>query len=237
MRAIALFVTLMVLVPGVATVVVLGTYLFLPLPAALPDERLGAERGSISTILDIDGNPIGQFRFSQQAIPIESSEIPDTVRRAVIAVEDHDFFEHDGVDFGAIARAFVTNLTARRIEQGGSTITQQLVKNLYTGGDRSITRKMREAIFAAQLERTLSKDEILARYLNEIYLGDSNIGVEAAARSYFRKPAKDLTLSEAALLAGLIPAPSRYSPRSHPEAAAPRRPQGGTGASTGWGRG
>jgi penicillin-binding protein 1A len=222
LRVVALFTALSVVIPGIATAVVLGSYIVLPLPAALPDETPDIA-SQISTVYAIDGAPVGQFREAYQAIPIPASDIPDTVRRAVIAVEDHDFFDHGGVDFAAVFRAFLANLSARRIRQGGSTITQQLVKNLYTGGERSVLRKLREAVLAAQLERVMTKEEILARYLNTVYLGDSTFGVEAAARSYFRKEARDLTLSEAALLAGVIPAPSRYSPRSHPEVAEERR--------------
>lgn len=223
-RAVVLFVVMALVVPGTAFAVILGTYLFLPLPSALPAENPQIE-SQISTVYAIDGTPIGQFRRAEQAIPVPSDQIPDTIRRAVIAAEDHDFFQHGGVDFEAVGRALVHNLTAGRIVEGGSTITQQLVKHLYVGAERSFVRKAREALFAAQLERELSKDEILARYLNTIYLGDSAFGVEAASRSYFRKPAQEVTLSEAALLAGLIPAPSRFSPRSHPEVAEQRRHQ------------
>src|SRR6185295_243388 len=106
---------------------------------------------------------------------------------------------------------------------GGSTLTQQLIRNLYTGSEKTMGRKAKEALRAIQAERVYSKDEILARYLNTVYLGESTFGVEAASQSYFRKPAKDLTLSEAALLAGVIPAPSVYSPRANPEVAEQRR--------------
>lgn len=223
LRVVALLTALMVMIPGTAFVVVLGSYLFLPLPAALPDE-VAQVASQISTVYGVDGSPIGEFRRAYQSIPIEADEIPDTVRRTVIAAEDHDFFSHDGVDFEAVGRALLANLTAGRVVQGGSTLTQQLVKNLYfEDRERSLLRKAREAILAAQLERQLSKEEILARYLNTVYLGDSAFGVEAAARSYFRKPAKDLTLSEAALLAQTVPAPSLYSPRANPEEAERRR--------------
>jgi penicillin-binding protein 1A len=124
-----------------------------------------------------------------------------------------------------VGRALVADVQAGEIVQGGSTITQQLVKSLYTGAERSWGRKGREALLAVRLERAYPKEEILARYLNLVYLGDSTFGVEAASQSYFRKPAKELTLSEAALLAGVIPAPSLYSPRTHPEVAEQRRHQ------------
>ena len=114
--------------------------------------------------------------------------------------------------------------------QGGSTITQQLVKSLYTGGERSMGRKAREALLAIRVERTYPKAEILARYLNGVYLGESTFGVEAASQSYFRKRAKDLTLSEAALLAGVIPAPSLYSPAPTPNSPS----SAGSWCSTSW---
>lgn len=225
-RAVALVTAVSVLVPASAFAVVLGSYLFLPLPAALPDEH-ATEASQISRVYAVDGTPIGEFRTAAQAIPIEADQIPETIRKAVLAAEDHDFFSHAGVDFEAVARALLANVTRGRIVQGGSTLTQQLVKNLYfeekERRDRSPLRKAQEAIFAAQLERELSKEEILARYLNTVYLGDSAFGVEAAARSYFRKGAKDLTLAEAALLAQAIPAPSLYSPRANPEGAEERR--------------
>jgi penicillin-binding protein 1A len=142
---------------------------------------------------------------------------------AVIASEDHEFYNHSGVDWRGIVRAFWADVQHRSLKQGGSTITQQLAKNLYTDGARTLTRKAKEALIAAQVERSLSKDEILAKYLNTVYMGDSVFGVEAAAQSYFKKSAKDLTLSEAALLAGVLPAPSLYSPRSHAAAAESRR--------------
>ena len=223
-RAVSSFVAIAVVLPPLVAGVVLATYLVLPLPPALPNE-LPRPESQISTVLAADGTPIGQFRAAEQAIPIPADQIPDSLRRAVIAAEDHDFFAHGGIDYPAVARALVANLSARRIRQGGSTITQQLVKNLYTGGDRSVLRKVQEAVLAAQVERSMTKDAILARYLNTIYLGDSTFGVEAASRSYFGKPAREVTLSEAALLAGVIPAPSRFSPRSHPEVAEQRRQQ------------
>jgi len=216
---------LSVIVPGSALAIVLASYLFLPLPTALPKER-ATEASQISVVYAADGSRIGEFRLAEQSIPITADQIPETIRDAVIAAEDHDFFAHEGVDFDAVARAVLANLSAGRIVQGGSTITQQLVKNLYfedRGRSRSFLRKAQEGLLAAQLEREFSKEEILTKYLNALYLGDLNFGVEAASQSYFRHPAAALTLSEAALLAGVIPAPSLYSPRQNPEGAEARR--------------
>ena len=130
------------------------------------------------------------------------SDVPESVQRAFVAAEDKRFFEHHGIDERGLIRAFVGNLTQSGRPQGGSTITQQVAKNLLVGDDVTYERKIREMIVASRLEHTLSKGEILELYLNSIYLGRSSWGIEMAARSYFGKKAKDLTLGEGALLAG-----------------------------------
>jgi penicillin-binding protein 1A len=216
----AVIVTPVLVVVTVATA--LATYVFMPLPATLPEEKSQPEARA-STVYAIDGTPIGQFRGVEQQTSVSPENIPDTIRRAVVAAEDRRYFSHRGIDWYAVGRAAVADVQAGHIVQGGSTLTQQLVKSLYTGGERSFGRKAREALLAIRLERAYPKEEILARYLNTVYLGESTFGVEAASQGYFRKPAKDLTLSEAALLAGVIPAPSLYSPRANPELAEARR--------------
>jgi penicillin-binding protein 1A len=224
-RAVVLAVTTVTVVPLLVVAALLTavlTYILLPLPVTLPPARPQPEARA-STVYAIDGTPIGEFRGAEQQVSVSPDDIPDTIRRAVVAAEDHRFFDHRGVDWQAVGRAVITDVRARHVVQGGSTITQQLVKSLYTGGERSLARKAREALYALRLERTHAKAEILARYLNSVYLGESTFGVEAASQSYFRKHAKDLTLSEAALLAGVIPAPSLYSPRSNPDLAEQRR--------------
>jgi len=213
---------IVVVVTLVAAVTAVATYVFLPLPVNLPEERPQPE-AQASTVYALDGTPIGQFKGAESQVSISAKDIPDTVRRAVVAAEDHRFFHHRGVDWQAIVRAAHADWRAGHPVQGASTITQQLIRNLYTGSERTMVRKAREALLAVQAERVYSKREILARYLNTVYLGESTFGVEAASQSYFRKPAKDLTLSEAALLAGVIPAPSIYSPRANPELAERRR--------------
>jgi penicillin-binding protein 1A len=210
------------IVPPATAGVALATYLFMPLPASLPQEKPQAD-SRVSTVYAVDGSPIGEFKEAESRVVIPPDQIPKTMKIAVVASEDHEFYNHSGVDWRGIVRAFWADVQHRSLKQGGSTITQQLSKNLYTDGERTITRKAKEALIAAQVERVLSKDEILAKYLNTVYMGDSVFGVEAAAQSYFKKPAKDLTLSEAALLAGVLPAPSLYSPRSHAAAAESRR--------------
>jgi penicillin-binding protein 1A len=215
-------VIVVVVIAVVAATTAVATYVFLPLPVNLPEERLQPE-AMASTVLAIDGTPIGVFKGAESQKTVSAEDIPDTIRRAVVAAEDHRFFQHRGVDWQAIGRALQADLKAREMVQGGSTITQQLIRNLYTGSEKTVGRKAREALLAVQAERVYSKEDILARYLNTVYLGESTFGVEAASQSYFRKPAKDITLSEAALLAGVIPAPSIYSPRANPELAEQRR--------------
>jgi penicillin-binding protein 1A len=211
-----------VVVALVAAVTAVATYVFLPLPVNLPEER-PQPAAMASTVYALDGTPIGEFKGAESQVEISAKDIPDTIRRAVVAAEDHRFYHHRGVDWQGIARAAHADWRAGHPVQGASTITQQLIRNLYTGSERTIGRKAKEALLAVQAERVYSKDDILARYLNTVYLGESTFGVEAASQSYFRKPAKELTLSEAALLAGVIPAPSLYSPRANPELAEHRR--------------
>lgn len=150
-------------------------------------------------------------------------QIPQAVKDAVVAVEDERFYEHKGVDFFAILRALWANITHREIVQGGSTITQQLIKNAFLSNEETVERKFREAALAYQLEKRWSKDKILTEYLNIVYFGQGAYGVGAAARTYFGVSAADLTLDQAALLAGLPQAPSAYSPRRDADAALERR--------------
>ncbi|MFT4980033.1 MAG: penicillin-binding protein 1B [Myxococcota bacterium] len=159
--------------------------------------------------------------------PITVDELPEHVYKAVLAMEDSRFFDHEGVDPIGIGRAIMANVTQGGITQGGSTLTQQLVKNLFLSAERTYERKAREALLAVALENTRSKRAILELYLNEIYLGQiggaSIAGIDQAARAYFGKGAERLELGEAAVLAGIISAPNRYSPLRHPERALERR--------------
>jgi len=159
--------------------------------------------------------------------PVALDELPQNVVKAVLAAEDDGFFTHPGISPASIARALWSDLRGGELQQGGSTITQQLVKNLYLSSQRTLTRKAKEAVMAVMLELRHSKGAILEAYLNEIYLGRSGpanlIGFGAAARAYFGKDAAELDLPEAATLAGMIQAPGDYSPVEHPEKAAARR--------------
>ena len=139
-------------------------------------------------------------------------EIPLSLRQAVVAVEDSHFYSHSGFDLGGIARATVTNVEAGQIEEGGSTITQQLVKNLFLTQDKSFTRKIEELFLAMSMERNFSKDKILELYLNTIYFGSNFYGIYDASIGYFGVEPKDLSLAESTMLAGLPNAPSLYSP-------------------------
>ena len=141
----------------------------------------------------------------------------------MIAIEDERFYYHHGVDLRAIIRAAYADVAAGTIVEGGSTITQQLVKQLYVGDDETFQRKIDEAMLAWQLEDQLSKEQILTKYLNTIYFGQGAYGIQAAARSYFGIDAKDLTLSQSALLAGVIRAPNDFDPFAHPVHARVRR--------------
>jgi len=159
--------------------------------------------------------------------PVKLTELPAHVPESVLAMEDARFWTHEGVDPLGLARAIIVNAVTDRPMQGGSTLTQQLVKNLFLTQERTLERKAREAILALAIERTRTKEEILELYLNEIYLGQAGgasiCGVDEAARAYFGKPARRLTVGEAATIAGIISAPNRYSPLRHPETAKVRR--------------
>lgn len=190
----------------------------LPTVATLKDYR-----PSVATRVYADNNELIHEFFLENRKVIPISQIPKVVIYAFVAAEDNRFFEHRGVDLLSIFRAFIKNLSAGRIVQGGSTITQQVARSLFLTPERSYLRKLKEAILAYKIDRYLTKEEILNLYLNQIYLGHGTYGVEAAAQGYFGKSARDLTLPEAALLAGLPKAPSAYSPYTNFEKAKQRQ--------------
>lgn len=179
------------------------------------------ERRPAVTLIAEDGTTFARFG-EVMGKSVTVAELPPHVPRAVLAVEDARFYHHFGIDLLGLARALAANIRAGRIVQGGSTITQQLAKNLFLGPERTIKRKVQEMILALWLEDRFTKDEILALYLNRVYFGAGNFGIEAAAQSYFGKPARALELNEAAMLAGLLKAPSRYTPTRHRDRAADR---------------
>ena len=167
-----------------------------------------------TTVYSRNNKVIGYF-YKQNRFLFSIKDVPAYVKNAFIAAEDSEFYHHKGIDFMGILRAAIKNIEAGTIVQGGSTITQQVVKSILLSPEKSYKRKIREAILAYRLEKYLTKDEILTIYLTQIYLGAGAYGVEAAARTYFGKHAKDLSLAEAALLAGLPKAPSYYNPYKH----------------------
>ncbi len=176
-----------------------------------------------STILARDGTVLATLYLDENRKVVRLDEIAPVVREAVIAIEDDGFFEHGALDVEGILRAAFTNLKAGEITEGGSTITQQLVKTIFTSGERTFARKLEEARLAFRLEKEYSKDEILELYLNEVYMGRSVNGVQAASEFYFAKDASQLNLPEAAMLAGLIAAPEAFNPITKPEEALRRR--------------
>lgn len=186
----------------------------------LPDvkDAAGATRRPTITMLDASG-AVFATRGDLYGLPVRLAELPKTLPNAVLATEDRRFYSHFGLDPIGIARAALANIRARRIVQGGSTLTQQAAKNLFLSPERSFKRKVQEVLLALWLEAKFSKDQILTIYLNRVYLGAGTYGVDAAARRYFGKGAAEVTLYEAALLAGLLKAPSRYNPLASPDAA------------------
>ncbi|MCL4474126.1 MAG: PBP1A family penicillin-binding protein [Actinobacteria bacterium] len=176
-----------------------------------------------SKIYAADGTLLAEIYGDENRTVVPLNAIPSYLKEATIAIEDERFYEHGGVDYQAIGRALVTDISQGRLAEGGSTITQQLVKKVYVTDERSFTRKIVEAVLATQLERTASKDTILERYLNTIYYGENAYGVEAAAQTYFGKSVTQLDLAQCALLAGLPQAPSAFSPKQDMAAALERR--------------
>ncbi len=194
-----------------------GVYIYyhyiknLPDFSALKDYR----PPTVTRIFARDGRLMGEF-YAERRIEVPYSRLPRHLILAFVAAEDSRFFEHPGVDLIGIVRAFFRNLEAGEIVQGGSTITQQLVKRILLTSEKSFARKVKEAVLAYRIENYLTKEEILNLYLNHIFLGHGAYGVEAAAQEYFSKHVEDLTLAEAAVLAGIPKAPSRYSPYLNP---------------------
>ena len=169
---------------------------------------------AVSSIYSNDGTLVAEF-YEEKRYPVKLTEVPILVRQAFLAAEDANFYNHQGIDPISILRAVVKNFMAGSTKQGASTITQQVVKNLLLTPERNLQRKVKEAILSYRIEKRLSKDEILEIYLNQIFLGNNAYGIKAAAKAYFRKELSEITLGEAAMIAGLPQAPSRYSPFLH----------------------
>src|SRR6058998_1098703 len=213
-----------VLAVGVLAAGVSAFWVLTILPRSLPSvTQLESFEPSVgSKVYDENDEPITEFHVERR-IFVALGQMPPTLKEAVIATEDARFYSHFGVDPMGIARAIYQNFRRGRIVEGGSTITQQLAKVLFLTPDRSLDRKLKEAVLAVELERRYSKDRILEMYLNQIYFGHGAFGVEAASRTFFGKGVSELAPVECVLLAGLPKAPSNYSPFDHANAAKRRR--------------
>ena len=192
--------------------------------ADLPEVKtLETYRPIESTLVySADNKVLAEFYLERRTF-VSSHQIPDRLKKAIVAIEDQRFYSHPGVDVIGILRALYKDIMARRIVEGGSTITQQLTKMLFLKPEKSVARKIKEALLSLQIEKRYTKDEILGMYLNQAYFGTQAYGIEAAAHAYFGKTAAELTLGEAAMLAGLPKAPSQYSPFRSAEKAKLRR--------------
>ena len=195
-------------------------------PSLPPDAQDDKKDSSLSTVKEKLGN-ILHFKESLEARIdrnkfISQKEIPDLLKKGIIATEDRRFYEHGAIDPIGVTRAAVTNYIAGHTLEGGSTITQQTVKNIFLSNDRTLLRKVEELALAVQLEKYYTKDQILELYLNTIYFGHGAYGLKEASLTYFGKEPKDLDLSQCAMLAGLPQAPSAYDPIDHPKEGAQR---------------
>src|ERR1700728_974394 len=186
-------------------------------------EALEAYRpSSITELYDDDGRVIGSFAL-QRRVVVGYDDFPPVLREALVSIEDKDFYRHSGINFWRIIGAAYRDIESGGRVQGASTLTMQLARNLFLSPDRSFHRKIEEALLAIQIERRFTKEQIFTLYANQIFLGSGVYGFEAASEYYFGKPAKQLTLDEAALLAGLPKGPGTYSPINHPDRALRRR--------------
>ncbi|MDP9384641.1 MAG: transglycosylase domain-containing protein [Actinomycetota bacterium] len=212
---------------GLAGLMGVGYVISIASSAPPLDQLKMADKGQVTTVYASGGERLGVIQAESLRIPAPAETLPKNLKDATVAIEDERFFEHDGLDYEGIARAAVKNAESGSTREGGSTITQQVVKNLYISDERTYERKIKEAKLAEELEDKRDKNWILNTYLNTVPYGtaggQSAIGARAAARVYFNKQVQDLTLGEAALLAGLPQAPSSYSPFRNPQAAENRR--------------
>lgn len=183
------------------------------------------EIGSNTFIYAADNSRLGVIPAERNRQPVPFKRISAWMPKATVAIEDHRFYQHDGIDVEGIARALWKNVSAGQVVEGGSTITQQLVRNLYIGREQTVERKLKEACLAIKLDKAWAKNRILATYMNQVYYGNLAYGIEAAAQTYFSKHASELNLPEAAMLAGLPQAPSDYNPFQKEEVAKGRRNQ------------
>jgi len=215
------YATLFALV-GTAVALILVLRHFEQRVPSVAELRRGFEQLQVTRVLARDRTTLAEL-FTERRTVIPFATVPIHTRLAFLAAEDARFYEHEGLNYLGVLRAVVANVRAGRMVQGGSTITQQVVKNVLLVPERTLTRKIEEAILARRLEQSLTKDEILHLYLNHIYLGHGRYGIEEAARLYYGKSARELDLAESALLAGIVASPERFSPRRDPKRALARR--------------
>ena len=202
------------MVAAMAAVVLILTYPNLPSLEILTDYRPKVPL----RVYTADGYLIGEFGEERRAI-VHIQDVPDTMKQAILAAEDERFYQHGGIDAQGIARAALNNFIGGSKQQGASTITQQVAKNFFLSSEKSYTRKLYEALLSFKIESSLSKDQILELYINQIYLGQRAYGFAAAAQIYFGKPLKEISIAEAAMLAGLPKAPSAFNPVVNPKRA------------------
>ena len=214
----ALLAGLFVVGSGIAALVLLLAYPNLPSLDALTDYQPKVPL----RVYTADGELIGEFGEERRSV-ISINRVPQTLKNAIIAAEDERFYQHTGIDYAGVLRAAYSNLMAGGRRQGASTITMQVARNFFLSSEKTLTRKLYEALLAFKIEHSLTKDQILELYINQIYLGQRAYGFAAAAQTYFGKPLDELTLGEAAMLAGLPKAPSSYNPIANPQRARQRQ--------------
>src|SRR5689334_9731056 len=201
-----------------ATIIVIGTFTWVAANLPPIQSLEIPKRPPQIEIVGIDGRPLAT-RGEMHGATVTLKELPAYLPRAFIAIEDRRFYKHYGVDPIGLARAVGANVLHRGVSQGGSTITQQLAKNLFLTQERTLKRKLQEVVLALWLEHKFTKTQILELYLNRVYFGSGAYGVDAAAQRYFGKPAKQVKIAEAAMLAGLVKSPSRLAPSRNPDGA------------------
>ncbi|MBQ7466469.1 MAG: transglycosylase domain-containing protein, partial [Clostridia bacterium] len=189
----------------------------------LDESKFARTQNIAVNIYDTTNTPLDKSEFFSEKRYVTLNELPAFVPQAFIATEDRRFYSHHGIDLKRMASASLKNLKNKKFSQGASTITQQLIKNTHLSQEKTLTRKLKEIKLSFALEQKLSKDEILEEYLNSIYFGNGAYGIESASKKYFNKEAKDLTLGESAMLAGIIKAPTYYDPINKNEASEKRK--------------
>ncbi|WP_227003973.1 transglycosylase domain-containing protein [Salicibibacter halophilus] len=216
----SLYITIVVILSTL--VIAVGSYALALIAGSIMVDEDKLDFPETTTLVDENEEELGRL-FTEDRENISIDEVPDHVQEAFLAVEDHRFYEHQGIDIWAIGRALYRDILAGAMVEGGSTLTQQLAKNVFLDQDQTWMRKTKEVLISMNLERKYSKETILEMYLNQIYFGHGTYGIQRAAETYFDKPASELNVAEGALLAAIPKAPYHYSPASDVEEAEVRR--------------